>query len=73
MAAVALLLTYLGWTGAIDSYEYDDRGYTIDLPHWPFYALVSFVGLIIFLQSLSHLVVLVSSSLFESDHSKRDV
>jgi TRAP-type C4-dicarboxylate transport system permease small subunit len=51
----AILLAAQGYLGVKESLEYDERAYTIDIPYWPFYALVSIVGVISALQTISDL------------------
>lgn len=51
----SLLLTVQGYFGVQESLEYDERAYTINIPYWPFYVLISFVGAISAFQSVYEL------------------
>jgi TRAP-type C4-dicarboxylate transport system permease small subunit len=52
----SILLVIQGYLGFIDSLKYDGRAYTINIPYWPFYGLISFVGLVCAGLSLLNLV-----------------
>ncbi|WP_082865269.1 MULTISPECIES: TRAP transporter small permease [unclassified Oleiphilus] len=65
----SLLVVWQAVLGAIDSYTYEDQAYTIDIPYWPFYALMAFIGLVTTLQSLSLLWASLDSSQTKEGHS----
>lgn len=48
----SLLTVWQAFLGARDSIEYSDQAYTIDIPFWPFYVLMIFIGLITGCQAL---------------------
>lgn len=61
LSCVLILLFSIGvaWqgaAGALDSWEYGDRAYTIAIPYWPFYILVSLTGVLMVLLSFFHLM-----------------
>lgn len=65
----SLLVVWQAVLGAIDSYTYEDQAYTIDIPYWPFYGLMAFIGLVTTLQSLSLLWASLDSSQTKEGHS----
>lgn len=51
----SILLVWQAYLGARDSFEYGDQAFTIDLPYWPFYSLMVFIGIVTCCQSLNFL------------------
>lgn len=47
-----VLLMVQGYLGVLDSLAYEARAYSINIPYWPFYAVMSIVGLICSMQSV---------------------
>jgi TRAP-type C4-dicarboxylate transport system permease small subunit len=52
LLAFSFLVVWQAYLGARDSLEYGDQAYTIDLPYWPFYILMAFIGCVTACQSL---------------------
>lgn len=63
----SVLLVCQGYLGVIDSLSYDGRAYTVNIPYWPFYGLITFVGLICAGQSLLELLTQSTSDSLEND------
>jgi TRAP-type C4-dicarboxylate transport system permease small subunit len=68
----SVLLICQGYLGIIDSLEYDGRAYTINIPYWPFYGLITFVGLTSAGQCLLKLCSCVDNHIFNSDDLERN-
>jgi len=53
--AFSLLLVWQGGLGVLDSLEYDEQAFTLPIPYWPFYALITLSGCLMLLQSFGRL------------------
>ena len=68
----SVLLVWQGSIGVLDSLEYGDRAYSLNIPYWPFYLLMALVGVVTACQSLQRLFRLEVGSLQYADESSAE-